>query len=476
VTTYSAVRTTGIYCRPGCGAKPLAENVRTFELAAAAEAAGYRACLRCRPYRVAGTVGDDAPELVCRAVRLIIGGVLDEATEAALGARLGVSARHLRRMFADHLGVTPDQFARSRRAHFARRLLDDSDLSIADVAFASGFGSLRQFNRAMREVFRCAPHELRDRRRRADRLAADGGLVLRMPFTPPYDWAAVLDFLAERAVPGVESVEPVESGTFGGSGTSGTSGVSGVYRRTITLDGAPGMVEIGPGGVDHLLLRAHLPYWEGVIHVVARAARLVGVDSDPVLASALLASDDTLGPLVAARPGLRVPGAWGPFEVAVHAVVRQEHDGPAARAHVGRLARSYGTPVPGLGHGLTHAFPGAEALAGLRGGADGTVGAVARAVVSGAVVLDGGTDPAELRRSLVAVPGVTETTAHHVALRLGERDAFPSADPAVRRLLGPDTPPDQVAALSGRWRPWRALATVHLLTEDRQRTRSLSSP
>src|SRR3954454_23319134 len=145
MTTYSAVRTTGIYCRPGCGAKPLAENVETFELPAAAEAAGYRACLRCRPYRVAGTVADEAPELVCRAVQLIITGVLDDADETALGARLGVSARHLRRMFNDHLGVTPDQFPPARRAHFSRRLLDDSDLSIADVAFAFGFGSLRQF-------------------------------------------------------------------------------------------------------------------------------------------------------------------------------------------------------------------------------------------------------------------------------------------------------------------------------------------
>lgn len=200
------MRTTGIYCRPGCGAKPLAENVRTYELAAAAEAAGYRACLRCRPYRVAGAIAQDAPELVCRAVQLIISGLLDDAGEAALGARLGVSARHLRRMFNEHLGVTPDQFARSRRTHFARRLLDDSDLSIADVAFASGFGSLRQFNRAMREVFRSAPGQLRERRRRGDRLTADGGLVLRMPFTPPYDWDATLDFLAERAIPGVESV------------------------------------------------------------------------------------------------------------------------------------------------------------------------------------------------------------------------------------------------------------------------------
>ena len=157
MTTYSAVVTTGIYCRPGCGAKPLAENVRTFELAASAEAAGFRACLRCRPYRVASPIAPGAPEFICRAVQLIIDGVLDTGTEASLGARLAVSPRHLRRIFTGHLGLTPDQLARSRRAHFARRLLDDTDMAVGDVAFAAGFTSLRQFNRQMREVFRAAP-------------------------------------------------------------------------------------------------------------------------------------------------------------------------------------------------------------------------------------------------------------------------------------------------------------------------------
>ncbi|MEU5692446.1 helix-turn-helix domain-containing protein [Actinosynnema sp. NPDC020468] len=310
MTTYSAVRTTGIYCRPGCGATPSAENVRTFELAAAAEAAGYRACLRCRPYRVAGPVGE-APELVCQAVRLIIEGALDDGTEAAVAARLGLSARHLRRLFHEHLGATPDQFARSRRAHFARRLLDDTDLSITDVAFASGYGSLRQFNRAMREIFRFPPRELRDRRRRADRLATDGGLVLRLPVDPSYDWPRVLEVLRGRAIPGVESV------------------VDGVYRRTIVLDGAPGVLEIGPGGPDHLLLRAHLPFWEGVIHVVERANRLVGVDTG-------------------------VPGGWAPFEDATRVA--------SSPAELDRLVRAHGTPVPGLPHGLTHLFPSPEAV------------------------------------------------------------------------------------------------------------------
>lgn len=433
MTTYSAVRTTGIYCRPGCGAKPLAENVQTFELAAAAEAAGYRACLRCRPYRVAGTVADDAPELVCRAVQLIIGGALDEADESALGARLGLSPRHLRRMFNDHLGVTPDQFARSRRAHFARRLLDDSELTIADVAFASGFGSLRQFNRAMREVFRSTPRELRERRRRTDRLVADGGLVLRMPFTPPYDWDAMVGFLAERATPGVESV------------------VDGIYRRTIGLDGEPGLLEIAPGGADHLLLRAHLPYWEGVIHVVERAARLVGLETEPLLAAAQLAGDPVIGPLIESRPGIRVPGAWAPFEIAVQAVIRDQSPAEAGEL-LARLVQVAGTPVPGLDHGLTHAFPSAEAVYSAPHTAGEAVQSLAAEVAGGNIRLDGAESLEDLVASLVAIPGITEQAAHEIALRLGARDAFPRT-PTLE---------------SEGWHPWRALASIHLLTADRE--------
>ncbi|MFI5690546.1 bifunctional transcriptional activator/DNA repair enzyme AdaA [Kribbella sp. NPDC051586] len=418
MTTYSAVRTTGIYCRPGCGAKPLAENVSTFELPAAAEAAGYRACLRCRPYRVAGTVADEAPELVCRAVQLIIGGLLDESGEEELGARLGVSARHLRRMFNEHLGVTPDQFARSRRAHFARRLLDDTDLGIAEIAFASGFGSLRQFNRAMREIFRASPRELRDRRRQGDRLTADGGLVLRLPFTAPYDWDAMSAFLQARAIPGVESVE------------------DGVYRRTISLDGEPGVLELRPGGDDHLILRAHLPFWEGVMHVVDRAACLVGLDCEPVRARAHLAADPEFAAMVAARPGVRVPGAWGPFEVAVAAVVRDQLPPEDATEALHKLVEVYGVPVPGLAHGLTHAFPGPAALTGAE-----LVGPLAREVADGNIMLEG--DLQALAPSLETV--TSARAAQEIALRLGARDAWP------------------LPGESERLRPWRSLAAVYQL-------------
>jgi AraC family transcriptional regulator, regulatory protein of adaptative response / DNA-3-methyladenine glycosylase II len=453
MTTFSAVVTTGIYCRPGCGAKPLAENVRTFELAASAEAAGFRACLCCRPYRVFSPIGCHAPELVCRAVQLIIDGVLDNGTEEALGARLAISARHLRRMFNEHLGVTPDQLARSRRAHFARRLLDDSDLTIAEVAFASGFGSIRQFNRDMREVFRASPSELRSRRRRTDRLAADGGLMVRLPLQQPFDWGSVAAFLAERAVPGVESVE------------------DGVYRRTISLDGAAGVLEVCPGGVDHLLLCAHLPYWEGLIHVAERAGRMVGIDGDIGPAVVHLANDPTIGALVTAQPGMRVPSAWGAFEVAVHSVVAQHCSLARARTRMGTLVRCFGLPVPGLTHRLTHLFPSADVLADGDLAATGfpqmttaAIRGLATSVASGDVMLDSGAGLADLVASLTAIPGIGPAAAYQIALRLGHRDAFPESDPCIRRALRDLGALGSTQEIASRWRPWRAIAAMYLIT------------
>jgi AraC family transcriptional regulator, regulatory protein of adaptative response / DNA-3-methyladenine glycosylase II len=392
MTTYSAVVTTGIYCRPGCGARPLEQNTRTFDQPAAAEAAGFRACYRCRPYRVAGPVSATAPELVCEAVQQIINGALDDGgTEQKLAASVGMSARHLRRLFLQHLGASPDQLARSRRAHFARRLLDDTDLTVLEIAFASGFGSLRQFNRIMREVFRAAPADLRERRQRADRLAADGGLTLRLPVSPGYDWNAVRAFLAARLIPGVEQVD------------------GDTYRRTITVADAPGLLEVTSKDKDCLLLRVHLPYWEGLIHVVDRVGLLLGVHTDFSAGVTALLGDRTLGPLIVRRPGLVIPGAWNPYEIAV-----QER---LSRTELGEFVRRHGTPVPGLPGDLTHTFPS--------------------------------------RVAEYSVP------SEYVALRQGRRDAFPLTHPSLRAALtdlGLDSasPPDN-------WRPWLALAATHLI-------------
>ncbi|MFE0027337.1 AlkA N-terminal domain-containing protein [Amycolatopsis sp. NPDC059021] len=444
MTTYSAVVTTGIYCRPGCGSKPLARNIRVFENAAAAEAAGFRACLHCRPYRVAGPIGSDTPELVCRAVRMIIDGALDhDGTEAALAERVGLSARHLRRLFLQHLGASPDQLARSRRAHFARRLLDDSDLTVLDVAFASGFGSLRQFNRAMREVFHASPTDLRNRRRKADRLVADGGLTLRLPILPGYDWSAIRAFLAARAVPGVESVEEE------------------TYRRTVTLDGAPGLLEILPGTADHLLLRAHLPYWYGLIHVVDRVGQLLGLDTDQATAATELRGDPRLGLLVRLRPGLAVPGTWSPFEVAVRAVLSRGREAGEATSWLGRIVRELGTPVPGLPGELTHTFPDPATVdaarltgLGLPAGAASAIAAVATAVCGEDTPLRHGARASELAE----VPGLDPELAQLIAYRLGDRTAFPAADPALKAAL---TELGVTRDLGGQ--PWSALAATHLI-------------
>jgi len=466
MSAYSAVVTTGIYCRPGCPARPSPANVVGYDLAAAAESAGFRACLRCRPYRSSDPVVSSGPELVCRAVRLVLDGALDRGTEAELGARLGVSARHLRRLFQQHLGTTPDQLARSRRAHFARRLLDDSDLTITQVAFASGFGSVRQLNRACRELFRATPGELRARRRSTDRLVADGGLVLRLPFLPPLDWDVMLGYFALRAIPGVESV------------------ADGTYRRTIMVDGDPGVIEVtrggSRGGDDHLLLRAHLPHWEGLIHVAQRVRHIFGLDAGVEGARALLGDDPPIGPLVAARPGLRVPGTWDAYETGVRAIIGQQVTVAGASTITGRLVQRHGRPVPGLTPlGLTHTFPPAATLAdanldgvGLPGARIRAVQGFAAAVADDRVRLDRSVGLDELVESITALPGLGPWTAHYIALRLGEPDALPASDLGLRRALANGSAPaalpsaDELAARAEAWRPWRALAAVHLWSSD----------
>jgi AraC family transcriptional regulator of adaptative response / DNA-3-methyladenine glycosylase II len=449
------VVTTGIYCRPGCGAKPKRENVLRFPLAASAEAAGYRACLRCRPYRAAPLVPWTGPELVCRAVQMILDGELDRGTEAEIGARLGLSARHLRRLFTTHLGVTPDGLARSARVHFARRLLDDTDLTILEIAYAAGFGSVRQFNRACQDVFHDSPRALRARRRAKDRLVADGGLLLRLPFNGELDWQALLGYLNARAIPGVEAV-------------SGER-----YRRTIVVRGNPGVLELFPGDREHLMLQAHLPHWEELIHVVERARRIAGLDLDVDEARRDLADDPTIGPLVQTRPGVRVPGAWDPFEIGVRAIIGQQVTIAAANTISGRLVARLGTPVAGLRPmGLTHTFPTPETVAAADVGGLGmpqaraeAIRAFARAVADDSIRLDRSVGLDELVASITAIDGLGEWTANYVALRLGERDAFPATDIGLRRTLE-NYAPHSAFELADRWRPWRALAAIQLWMLD----------
>lgn len=455
MTEIAAVRTTGIYCRPGCSGHPKPENVRGFAFAAAAEASGYRACLRCRPYRSSPTLEwSTGPELVCRAVHMIIDGALDRRSEEQLADSLGVSARHLRRLFVAHVGTTPDQLARSSRAHFARRLLDDTDLSVTEIAFASGFGSVRQLNRTCRELFRAAPLELRARRRRRDRLVADGGLLLRLPVRGPLDWDAMLAYFRARAIPGVERVG------------------DGVYRRTVVIDGDPGVLELARGDGDALRFRAHLPHWEGLIHVVQRARRIFSLDAPVDQALDHLLRDPVIAPLVAQRPGLRVPGTWDPYETGVRAIVGQQVTVSGANTVIGRLVERFGTPVPGLeALGLTHTFPPPHVLAasdvsklGMPGARAGAIRAFARAADRGELPLDRSATLEELVAAIGAIRGLGPWTAQYIALRLGERDAFPADDLGLRRAIQrlEPTRTGSLGALAEAWSPWRATAAIHL--------------
>jgi AraC family transcriptional regulator, regulatory protein of adaptative response / DNA-3-methyladenine glycosylase II len=464
-TGVSAVRTTGIYCRAvGCPASPNKENVVDYSSAVAAEAAGYRPCLRCRPDRsppVLSANGASGP--IANALLLIGEGALDSSTEEELGRRVGLSARQLRRLFLEYVGATPAFVARSRRAHFARRLLDESDLSITDIAYAAGFRSVRQMNRVMVDTFRFSPSTLREKRRERDRLTADGGLPLRAPYEQPFDLAAMLRFLGPRAIAGLEAVEATS------------------YRRTITTCGHPGAIEVSDAGDrKHLVVLAHLPTFNSLIDDVARVRRIFGLDQPAAARLPALSKDPLIGPLVAANRGLRLAGAWDRFESAVRIVLTQQISLRAARTILGRLVRTFGTPVDGLSKiGLTHTFPSAERLAsasvaklssvGIPSTRAATLKWLATLYASEALSLEPTTSLDDLVARLAAIPGVGPWTAHCIALRsVGHADAFPADDLGLRRAAGRAKgttellDSSELLELAEAWRPYRGLAAMHL--------------
>jgi len=448
MAAFTGVVTTGIYCREGCPATPLRRNTRPYTHPAAAEAAGFRACLRCRPDQQPPEGWIDAPELVCRALRLISDGALDDDTEDGLATHLGVSARHLRRLFEAHVGATPAEVARSRRAHFARRLLDDTDLSIAAVGTAAGFRSVRDLNRVMKDVFRFTPSELRAKRRDPRRLIADGGLSLRLPYRVPFAWEPMLAFLAPRAIPGVEAVDRD----------------AGIYRRTISIDGTPGVLEARDDPeAAAVVLTVHLDRFDGLVHLVPRVRRFFDLDADPDVIDTHLARDPFLRTRVRARRGLRVPGAIDPLELSVRAVLGQQVSVKAATGFAGRLVTEYGTPVAGLDAlGLTHTFPDATTLAAVDARRFGVTGARAASIRALAELVPDlrSSGLEELVTALRAVPGVGPWTAHYIAMRaFSERDAFPAGDLGLRKALGVKNAVE-CAERAQAWSPWRAYGAL----------------
>jgi AraC family transcriptional regulator of adaptative response / DNA-3-methyladenine glycosylase II len=456
-----AVSTTGIYCRPECSARPLPENVSDFPSAVAAEAAGYRSCLRCRPDRFnRPDEAAGAPPPVATAMRLISDGYLDRHDEMALAARVGYSTRQLRRLFDQHVGASPAFVARSRRAHFARRLLDESELPMPAVARASGFGSMRQMNRVIHDIFGFGPQELRSKRRPTDILVADGGLRLRLPFLEPLDRAAALAHVEPRATPGVEAVQ------------------NGTYRRTLAVCGNPGVIEVDLSGSEaHLELLAHLPTFDSIIDDVSRIRQMFGLDDNVESAESHLAADPLMAELIASQRGLRVIGGWDRFETAVRVIVGQQISVAGASTIAGRIVAARGMPLPGAALGLRFVFPTADRLTDLDSADLGmprsrvrTIETLAAAVTRGEVDLHA-TDPDGLRRQLLDLPGIGPWTAELICMRaLRDADAFPSGDLGIRHAVGALTgtagPADaaEVAALAERWRPFRALAAQHLWT------------
>jgi AraC family transcriptional regulator of adaptative response / DNA-3-methyladenine glycosylase II len=440
---FIGVRSTGIYCRPVCPApSPKRENVTFYATAAAASDAGLRPCKRCRPELAPGTpewIGGSA--LVARALRLIDDGYLDRAGVPDLARELCIGERQLRRLFAAHLGAPPGSLARTRRLQLARALVDQTALPMTEVAAASGFTSLRQFNASMRAAYGRPPRQLRRARTRpTDRI------VLRLPYRPPLAWDELLAYLSTRAVPGVESVDDRS------------------YRRTLDIGGAPIVVEL-EHAAPAVMLTVAAPSAESLGTIVERARRAFDLDADPAQVALVLGADPILGPLVERRPGLRVPGAWDGFELAVRAVLGQQVSVRGATTLAGRLVARFGTPLAASVDGLTHVFPRPEALVdadvaaiGIPGARAETIRHLARAASTGAVRLDATAPFEETRAALVALPGIGPWTAEYVALRvLRDPDAYPAGDLGLRNA-------GATLARAEAWRPWRGYAAVHLWT------------
>jgi AraC family transcriptional regulator of adaptative response / DNA-3-methyladenine glycosylase II len=452
---FTAVSTTGIYCRPSCPAMtPKRENVRFYPSAAAAQQVGFRACKRCRPDAAPGSPEwDGRADVVARAMRLIADGVVDRSGVPGLAARLGYSVRQLQRMLVAEVGAGPIAIARAQRAQTARVLIETTTLSMAEIAFASGFSSVRQFNDTIRMVFAAAPTGLR--RRAGDssspRDGAPGALVLRLPFRRPLCPDNLFGHLAATAVPGVEEVR------------------GGAYRRTLRLTHGPGIVELTPTP-EHVVCRVMLSDLRDLTTVIARCRWLLDLDADPAAVDELFRSDPGLGPIVTQAEGRRVPRCVDGTELAVRAVLGQQVSTAAARTYAGRIVAQCGEPVSDPHGGLTHLFPTPEALEGVDVAMPATrrrsLAALVDALRSQRLSLDPGCDRAEALSVLSGLPGFGPWTTEVIAMRaLGDPDAFPVADLGVRRAaetLGLPATPVALTARAERWRPWRAYAVQYL--------------
>ena len=457
----TAVLTTGIYCRPSCPARPpFARNIRFYPTAAAAQAAGFRACKRCRPDASPGSPEwNIRGDLVARCMRLIADGTVDRDGVAGLARRVGYTPRQLERILQAELGANPLALARAQRTQTARVLIETTELPFADVAFAAGFSSIRQFNDTVRAVTDLTPTELRRRARTRfgrDTAAGPGVLTLRLPVRTPFAVEGLFGHLAAGAVPGVEEVR------------------DGSYRRTLRLPNGHAVVSLCPQP-DHVRCELVLDDFRDLSAAIARCRRLLDLDADPEAVVDTLGADPDLAAVVAKAPGQRIPRTVDENELAIRVVLGQQVSVKAARTHAARLVVGYGTGIRDDRGGLTHVFPSAAELAevdpvdlAMPDSRKKTVLALVRGLADGELVLDPGCDWERARQQLLAMPGVGPWTAEVIALRgLGDPDAFPAGDLGIRlaaEQLGLPTAPAALTAHSTRWRPWRAYATQHLWT------------
>jgi AraC family transcriptional regulator of adaptative response / DNA-3-methyladenine glycosylase II len=452
---FTGVTSTGIYCRPGCPARtPKRENRRYYATAAAAQAAGFRACKRCRPDASPGSPEWDArADLVGRLMRLIADGVVDREGVAGLASRVGFSERHVHRSLVAAVGAGPLALARAQRAQAARILIETTEVPMARIALAAGFASVRQFNDTVREVFASTPSELRKRARHGAR-PQDDGIVLRLPYRAPFEAGELLAFFGARAVPGIEEI------------------VDGAYRRSLRLPHGGGVVELRPE-VGHVEATLWLDDLRDLGPAVHRCRRLLDLDSDPLSITAHLEHDPLIGSLVREAPGRRVPGHVDGCELAVRAVLGQQVSLAGASTLAGRLVQAYGDKLDRPLGTVTHLFPTAKTLAranldtvGMPGSRQTALRGLAQALASGELDLDAGAQRAEAQERLLELPGVGPWTASYIAMRaLRDPDAFLAGDLGIKKALerlGQDGSPASATQIAERWRPYRAAASQHL--------------
>jgi AraC family transcriptional regulator of adaptative response / DNA-3-methyladenine glycosylase II len=452
---FSAVTSTGIYCRPSCPATPpRRQNIRFYPSAAAAQQAGFRACKRCRPDAAPGSPEWNwRSDVVARAMRLIADGVVDQQGVPGLAARLGYSVRQLERLLLAEVGAGPIAIARAQRAQTARVLVETTAMPMAEIALASGFASIRQFNATVRSVFALDPSGLRSRAATNGTapVAAPAGLLLRLPFRRPLCPDNLFGHLAATAVPGVEEVR------------------DGAYRRTLRLNHGFGVIELTPTP-DHIACRLWLSDLRDLTTAITRCRWLLDLDADPAAVDEVLSGDPKLRPLVAQAPGRRVPRTVDGAELALRAVLGQQVSTAAARTWAGRMVARWGEPVRDPAGGLTHLFPAPEALQEMKlalpAGRSRSLAALVESLCSGRLRLGPGCDRDAALSLLAGLPGVGPWTTQIIAMRaLGDPDAFVATDLGVRRAALALGLPETTSALTdwaARWRPWRAYAVQYL--------------